>query len=212
MSENTNYTLRIKHNCFNKSIDSILTTQTLGDLQEKILETINLTHYSIEYIEAVTTNNGTIIIGSDGAPYEELVINFVNNKGDIEFSAVDRKRDETGSVIKSNIYIEKYNNYLREREDFEITKRMQDDYNYSRYMGLDQNLSHSNQILNIFSNDGNSSEAARIFISSMLRGHNAISAAGVASAAPATAPAAPAPAAPAPPLRRRVAGGAGRVR
>ena len=179
MEENL-YNINIKYNDFTKNLSAQLTTQTLGDLVEKILDVLGTSQYSLEYIIAQTENKGEIIIGGNDAEFDVLVKTFIINKGNIIFVPVDRKRDENGNVIKENKFIDGYNRYIRVRNDTEIAKRMQNDINYARYMGMDQNQSHTQQLSSLFNNND---DIARIFINSMMRRNVQTSYSGAAPAA-----------------------------
>ena len=77
--------------------------------------------YNIEHTEIIIDNNN-YIIGSDDFLFEETLeksLEKINkNKEDIEkIIIIDRKRDETGNVIKDNNIIENYNKWYLQYEN-----------------------------------------------------------------------------------------------
>ena len=160
MAESINYPINIKYNEYEKTIKAVLTTQTIGDLQTKILETLRLNHYSLEFICAKCSPSASHLateyrLGSDELSNDSLLKEFIRDKGNIVFEVKDRCRNEDGTVVKDNIYIERYDKYIQESRDMEYAMKMQNDMNYYRHMGLNSSADFTSQMNDLLSDSNN---------------------------------------------------------
>ena len=88
---------------------------SLGLLQEYILQKCSLIIYNIEYSELVFNNGFTIKLGDETAEFNKLLSVFLSEHSDLTLEKIilyDRKRDENDNVIKENIYIDRFNNWI----------------------------------------------------------------------------------------------------
>ena len=79
--EKIDFKIDFIYNNFRKNINVILSNQRIGDLQEKILDIIGISHYSTEYIRIKFNEDGKDyekIIGKD-IRYDEYVITVIKN-------------------------------------------------------------------------------------------------------------------------------------
>jgi len=108
------------YNDFIKNIE-ININDKIGTLQENILSNSMLLIYNIEYSNIIINGN-IYILGSDDLLFDTTLFDFLKNnntdENNIEKIIIyDRKRDETGNVIKDNYIIERYNQWYINNEN-----------------------------------------------------------------------------------------------
>ncbi len=132
------------YNEFVKTID-IDINKKIGIIQEDLLNKCGLIIYNIEYSEIILedtsndTSNDTLklnyVLGSEEANFNITLKEFLEsikmNEEIIEKIIIyDRKRDINGNVIKDNIIIERYTEWVNTQEDENINN------NYSNFTPL----------------------------------------------------------------------------
>ncbi len=93
----------------------------IGKIQEDILRICSLLIYNIEYTKIYFGDETEYILGSDEMKFMDKFSDFLEKIGKngedvdiINFEVIERKRDENGNVIKENLVIESFNQYLLE--------------------------------------------------------------------------------------------------
>ena len=134
-----NIKFNIKHNDFNKEI-IIKDTYLIGDFVKEALQTLNIMIYSIGEIKLKYIIENTEKIAKLGVDMSFMTVfdNEVlqslssNNHFNVEF--IDRIRDESGNVIKSDLP-DLYNSYVIYKQDEQMASSLQNRYeNYNNLM------------------------------------------------------------------------------
>ena len=143
MTDNITLTVKyndsIKNEEFNKEL-------TLGDIQEEILSSRHLIIYGLQYLKGTTKKGMEIIFGSEKAQFSKKLSEILTDDDIKILEVVPRFRDKDGNVEKDNPIIAAYQNYQQEKRDREMAMQMQNDYNYSRYMGVSTNTPVDQQV------------------------------------------------------------------
>ena len=106
------------------------TPTNFGELLKDVISSLHSYIYAIQEVEIDT---GIKIIKLSEEPSYEKEIDEEFKKSIKEIIAYGRERDEAGKVIDSTL-ITKYVSFQREISDREMAFRMQEEYNYDRFM------------------------------------------------------------------------------
>ncbi len=127
-------TVKIEYKELDVSV-SFEDSDRIGKIQEEILRICSLIIYNIEYTKIYFSDETEYILGSEEMKFMDKFSDFLEAIGKgveggegveiINFEVIERKRDENGNVVKENMVIDRFNQYLLEVENERFIESLQ---------------------------------------------------------------------------------------